>query len=367
MKRKWVYCLIVLMLFCSALLAAQPQKNRRLTAIEAMKRPLDRPAISGRVFLAFERFRKLVGVRMEIDISALAAAGVKESDTVTIKAPKATGEQLLDMVLARLAKPGHPLAWYIDGNTVHVTTQSLVLNRKRLPVARKVRLSSGKRTAASVTPARPARRAPRRLTTFNFDETPAEDVFDYLRRVSGLNIHVNWASLEAIGIDRDKPITLKASNLSLRQVLNLVTDQLSGSLDKMERVYWVVDDGVVMVAPGSVLNSKMRTRVYNVADLLAVVPDFEAPSISVSGGSGDQSSTDNLFGNDDSDTNDDQQSRAEQRQRQQDTLIEIIRNSIGEDMWQPIGKGSIRVLGNQMIISQSLLGFKLMEETSRRR
>ena len=366
MKRKWVCALIALVLPCSVLLAAQPEK-KRLPPIEAMKRALDRPAISGRVFLAFEQFRKLVGVRMEINISALAAAGVKESDKVAVKAPKATGEQLLDIILAKLAKPGRPLAWYIDGNTIHVTTQSLVLNRKRLPVQRKFRLSSGIPAPAPKTSAPPAARPPRRLSVFDFDETPAEDVFGYLRRVSKLNIHVNWASLELIGVDRDKPITLKASKVSLRQVLNLVADQLSGSLDKMERVYWVVDDGVVTIATGSALNSKMRTRVYNVADLLAVVPNFKAPSVSISDRSANQSSGDSSFGDDDSDEDEDAESRAEQRQRQQDTLIEIIRNSIGEEMWQPIGKGSIRLLGNQMIISQSLLGFKLMEETSRRR
>jgi len=363
MKRTWVCALVCLMFLCSSLLGAESAR-KRLAAIEAMKVALARPAVSGRIFLAFEQFRKLVRVRMEIDISALSAAGVKESDAVSVKAPKATGEQLLDMILAKLGKPGRPLAWYIDDNTVHVTTQAMVLNRKRLPSPRRSSISARRRSIAPPPAAsQPVARTPRTIKTFDFDEMPAEDVFEYLRRISGLNIYVNWAAMELMGIDRDKPITLKASNLSLRQVLSLVTEQVSGSLDKMERVYWVIDDGVVTVAPAAVLNSKMKTRVYDVADLLAVVPNFQAPRISVSGSEGD---ADDIL-DDEDDDDDEEDSRTEQRQRQKDTLVEIIRNSIGEEMWLPIGKGSIRFLGNQMIISQSLLGFKLMEETSRRR
>ena len=47
----------------------------------------------------------------------------------------------------------------------------------------------------------------------------------------------------------------------------------------------------------------------------------------------------------------------------QETLITTIKESIGEEMWQPEGKGSIKLLRNNLIITQSLLGFKLMRET----
>jgi len=34
-------------------------------------------------------------------------------------------------------------------------------------------------------------------------------------------------------------------------------------------------------------------------------------------------------------------------------------------MWEPDGKGSIKVVGNKLVITQSLLGFKLMEKALR--
>ena len=58
-------------------------------------------------------------------------------------------------------------------------------------------------------------------------------------------------------------------------------------------------------------------------------------------------------------------SYAEQKKDQQDAVIESIKSTIGKDMWEPDGKGSIRFVGNKLVITQSLLGFKLMESALR--
>jgi hypothetical protein len=44
-----------------------------------------------------------------------------------------------------------------------------------------------------------------------------------------------------------------------------------------------------------------------------------------------------------------------------------LKDSIGEDMWKPDGKGSISILNGKLVISQTLLGFKLMETAGRKR
>ena len=59
----------------------------------------------------------------------------------------------------------------------------------------------------------------------------------------------------------------------------------------------------------------------------------------------------------------DRDSRAVQRKEIRDTLIKTIKEAIGEDMWTPTGKGSIKMIGNRLVISQTLLGFKLLEES----
>ncbi len=345
------------------------ESSKPLSAIEMLKRPLMQPAISGPLDKAFVQFRKLVDVRLEVDWPMLQLVGVRKTKRLSVKAPKATGEQLLDMMLAQAAGKGKPLAWYVDGGTVRVTTQMRVLQLRRLPM----RL----RRKEPIRP-RPIRPRPKRFNEFDFDNLPLEDTIDHFRNISGLNLHVNWRSLELIGVERKTPVTIKASNISLGRALRLVTEQLSTSSSKLERVYWVLDEGVITIATGEALNMRLITKVYVVGDLLLVVPNFRASRISMdiqssssssSSGStgGNSSSQGGLFDQDDSEADEDDQSVGERRQQLRDSLIDIIINSIGQDMWRPIGPGSIRLLGDKLVITQTPLGFKLLAEAARPR
>ena len=46
--------------------------------------------------------------------------------------------------------------------------------------------------------------------------------------------------------------------------------------------------------------------------------------------------------------------------------VAFATDTIGEEMWRPMGKGSIRLHNKRLIITQSLLGFKLMEQSLRK-
>ena len=45
---------------------------------------------------------------------------------------------------------------------------------------------------------------------------------------------------------------------------------------------------------------------------------------------------------------------------------QAIKDSIGQDMWAPDGKGTISLFGSKLVISQTLLGYKLMETAGRK-
>src|SRR6266568_2628916 len=45
------------------------------------------------------------------------------------------------------------------------------------------------------------------LPAVNFTNVTLKDAIDFLRDVSGSNIHVNWKAIEAAGITQDTPIT----------------------------------------------------------------------------------------------------------------------------------------------------------------
>jgi len=337
--------------------ADSPAKPK--SPVDALAQKLKKPVIKGTLQQAIQKCEKLADVRIHVDWTALSAAGVKADAKVLAEAPEATVEQLLDMILRQVAAKGKPLAWYIDNKVVRITTQGRVLHRRKLPV----RATKGPKTSR-----------PRGPGQLNFENTPLEDVIRFFRKLSGVNFHVNWKALNLVNVSRKTPITLKVKGVRIAKALDLVLDQLSAGRGKYDSVYWVIDEGVVMISTGTALDRRLRTRVYDVGDLLMIVPNFKGPGINfkmnnqTTGGRGQQDTGKGLF--EDSDRDDDEgregENAAEQRKRARENLIKIIKDSIGEEMWQPQGKGSVSLMGNKLIISQTLLGFKLLEQTTRR-
>ncbi len=199
----------------------------------------------------------------------------------------------------------------------------------------------------------------------------------YVREAINVNFNVNWKSLEDAGIAKDTQITLDVRDVSYGRLLDLILDQVNGGKDKLSRVYWVIDDGVVTIATGNALNEQVLTKVVDISDLLHVTPNFSGPVMDLSNtlanvagnGSGGSGGGSGLFqGNQqgtNTNTDTDSTNMAEARQKLRDTIMESIKGSIGDDMWKPDGKGSISIVGSKMVISQTLLGFKLMEMSNR--
>ena len=207
---------------------------------------------------------------------------------------------------------------------------------------------SAEPTAEAPSRPRPAASVRPSARQFTYERTPLGDVLDHISQSAGVNMVVDWRSLGDLGITRQTPVSLDLTGVSTAKVLDVLTDDLSGGRDKFGSVYWVVEDGLVRIATGSALNTTLDTRVFNVGDLLMLVPDFEGPRL-------DLDASDNLYESLGAD-GDDSPTRAEA----EETLIELVKDTIGEDMWRPSGKGSVSIRGEQMIISQTRLGWLLM-------
>ncbi|MCD6378211.1 MAG: hypothetical protein J7L99_05115 [Planctomycetes bacterium] len=317
----------------------------------------------------FDYYSKISGLDIQADWSALREVGITATTPVTLKARKVRYDRLLDLTLSSIAPDQHPLAWRLSGKVIIVSTQMRILLRNRLrfislPVVKTARRGVPKQ-----------RELPRKTTLrrVDFSDISLKEAIDFIRDASGANIHVNWRALETIGITRDTKINLKARDISIARLLTLITDQLSVGQDKYSSVYWVVEDGVVEIATGEALNRSTRVEVYDISDLLLVVPNFVGPTISLTQTANAVSNANNNYsiwgdnntGNNASSGNIEGASIAEQRQKLKDQLIEIIKMSIGEEMWAPEGKGSVRILGNKLIISQTPLGFKLLKRAFR--
>jgi len=200
---------------------------------------------------------------------------------------------------------------------------------------------------------------------------------------TGLNIHVNWRSLAEINVDRQTEVTLNVSNVPARRALELVTDEISGDLDKFQRVYWVVDGGIVRIATGTALDTKLKTRIIDVGDLVMPAVDVKMPRRIGLRGTRDSNTNDRrydqprdrgrnggrnvgtfttgvgigIIGGGQGD------SPADKGEALKQNLIEIIKDSIGQDMWSPTGKGTISIMRNRLVVSQTLLGYKLLDRS----
>ena len=333
--------------------------RREPTIEEALKQKVPKRLVKAPLSEVVVQYAKLSGLKIRPEWEALTKVGVTKDTKILLKVSTVTFQQLLDLTVSDISPKGHPLAWYVDDGVVIITTQMRVLFKGRhIPPAPRRAVKAGSAAAKA---------RPRQVDAFNFDGVGLADVLAFLRDVSDVNFHIHWQSMEAVGVTKDTPVSLKASDITIERALDLVTDQVSGTLATMDKIYWIIDEGVVMIATGEKLNTGITTRVYDVGDVLMVTERFAGPrmklDIDTSGTQGSGSGGGGGGGIFEDEPTTRGPSRAELRKKSEDALLEIVKVTIGEEWWHPSGKGTIKLLGNKLIISQTRLGFRMMEKS----
>ena len=231
---------------------------------------------------------------------------------------------------------------------------------------------------AEATPARRARR-PRarttrqllsaRLSRVAFEEAPLELVFEQLGHYLGIHVVVQWQVLEAEGVERDTPITMRVRNLRFSQILWLVMNEASPDV----KLGYRATPNLIIVTTKADIEREMVVQVYDVRDLIATVPyqvGFSAGGVrdvvtatgprmvnSVPTFQTQQVTTGGvrLFtrGNDEEDF---RQELRDGPDRNMQELIDVIVNTIEPDTWAVNGGvGAIRPFKGQLIIRNSPL------------
>src|SRR5882762_10192954 len=111
------------------------------------------------------------------------------------------------------------------------------------------------------------------LPAVNFTNVTLKDAIEFLRDVSGSNMHVNWKAIEAAGITPDTQINIKLRQVSLRKVLGLLLSEASGGVG----LTFYIEEGVIEITTSELADNQMYTVVYPVQDLLVEPPDFVQP------------------------------------------------------------------------------------------
>src|SRR5687768_284705 len=117
-----------------------------------------------------------------------------------------------------------------------------------------------------------------RLPEVKFQGVTLRDAFDFLRDVTGANLHVNWKAIEALGVTQDTQVNVRLRDVTLRKVLNVILNESGAS----GQLTYYASDGVIEVTTAELADAQMITKVYPVDDLLMEVPDFDnAPDFSL--------------------------------------------------------------------------------------
>jgi hypothetical protein len=155
---------------------------------------------------AFDFLRDLTGANIYVDWTALNAAGVKKETPVTYLAHD---RKFGDLLTELLAQAGKGLEYQLHDSVIVISSSKQFDLEKSQPGPDLRAIKDSSDPALSDADRKAAKALERHLPEIKFDAVPFTDVVDFLRDITGMNINVNWRAIEAAGIDRQTPVSLR--------------------------------------------------------------------------------------------------------------------------------------------------------------
>ncbi len=154
-----------------------------------------------------------------------------------------------------------------------------------------------------------------------FDPAALGEAIDRFRPATRAHAFVNWRALEAAGIDRTAPVTVRVRNVKASKALTALLDAIVHGRDALS---FSVDDGAILVTTKADLADNLVTKVYDVRELIL----------------GRKAKTSDVPPAD--------------RERLANDIVTLIVESVGAKSWrEPGGLGSARHLSGQVIVTQT--------------
>jgi type II secretory pathway component GspD/PulD (secretin)/tetratricopeptide (TPR) repeat protein len=202
------------------------------------------------------------------------------------------------------------------------------------------------------------------IKSVEFENAKLSQVLEFLQTQTAQNFFFNWAQLEAVGIDRDFPISLQLREVAAELILRLVLQQASAD-SPLDPLGFSIIEGIVTVSTQRDLTRTTDRQVYDIRDLLVEVGSFgDAPQFDLSsalsntstgGGGGAQGvakAAGELFGTDEVDGAAGARSRGELIE----AIMNLIRDTVGRpDEWVQYGGdvSSIQELNGNFIVKST--------------
>jgi len=214
------------------------------------------------------------------------------------------------------------------------------------------------------------------LPPTNFEGSTFTEAIDYLRDLTGANILVITRALDAAGVDRSTPITLKLNNVKFSKALDLILQTVGGQT----KLGYEVDEGVITISTADQLNQNVQTQVYEVQDLLIQIPQFQANDASSvlsslsqgsgggtytvqnnggagGGGGGGGQSQSNSNSNSLSGGSTGNTQNTQTKQQLMDQIVKLVTDTVATDTWKvnagTVGAISELVQTGQLVVTQT--------------
>ena len=192
--------------------------------------------------------------------------------------------------------------------------------------------------------------------TLDVEDQPIEDIFNFIIDVTGadlLPIYLN-DNTSADGMDPETQVTIKVTNtpalIVLERLLKRV-QRLEGT--GIEYTWQLSEYGSIECGPKTELNRDQRVELYDISDLLFVVPNFDnspefdlQSAVSAAGGGGGGGGQSPFSGGG-------QDVDLTSAQERADAISDLIQSTIEPDQWAELGGdgASMTTFGNSLVIT----------------
>jgi hypothetical protein len=184
-------------------------------------------------------------------------------------------------------------------------------------------------------------------------EARLEDVMTYIREITQADLEIFWQgdSDSVPGLDKEKKITVSIKNRPALAVLEAVLDKAKSEFGS-GNTWQMTAYGPIQIGPREALNRERRVEMYDINDLLTVIPRYaEVPEIDLNsvlqqsqGGGGGTSPFEEA---------DEEEEEARPRSERAREIIDILITTVESEQWTDNGgeAATIRFYGSTLIVN----------------
>ena len=159
-----------------------------------------------------------------------------------------------------------------------------------------------------------------RRVSFDFVDTPLEDVIAFLNSIADVNMVLDPNAL-AMAKDVDMPVTLKVQDMRLGAALQWIL--------RLVGLRYALRDEAIFISNEENIKDESVLRMYDVTDLIVEIEDFEGSASALEGGGGGGGGGgEGLF--------DDEEDDEEGESFTGESLVLLIRETIARDSWDEV-------------------------------